>query len=135
MKAPNFCRRLAIRDKLQLMVLLSSCATLLAASGILLAFEEITVRSDMRNDLSILAEMFGSNSTAALSFNDRQSAGELFSGLRAKRHIVSGTLFSADGTVFAVYRRDTVPTTPRPNCGRMAAGLRMAGWCCSSRSF
>ena len=50
--------------------------------------------------------MLGSNSTAALSFNDRQTAGERLSGFRVKRHVVSAILYSSAGTVFATYRRD-----------------------------
>jgi len=54
------------------------------------------------------------NSTAALSFNDRQAAGELLSGFRVKRHIVTAILYSADGTVFAAYRRDSGSNGPAP---------------------
>jgi uncharacterized membrane protein affecting hemolysin expression len=96
--------KLPIRAKLRLMVLLSASAALVAASGTVLAYEEVSFRSELRNDLEILAEMFGSNSTAALSFNDRQTATELLSGLGAKRRIVSATLYSADGGVFATQR-------------------------------
>jgi signal transduction histidine kinase/DNA-binding response OmpR family regulator len=87
---------------------------LVAACGTLLTYEDITFRADLRSDLGVLAQMFGSNSTAALSFNDRQTAGELLSGFRAKRHIVSAILYSADGAMFAEYRRDQGTSVPVP---------------------
>src|SRR5580692_6193587 len=106
MRVSNWYRRLPLRNKLRLIVMLSVIVALVAACGTILAYEEVTFRADMRNDLGVLAEMFGSNSTAALSFNDRQAAGELLSGIRAKRHIVSAILYAADGAMFAAYRRD-----------------------------
>ncbi|HEY4365032.1 MAG TPA: response regulator [Bryobacteraceae bacterium] len=106
MRVTGSFHQLPIREKLRWTVLLSVSAALVGGCGALLGFEEITFRADLRNDLGVLAEMVGSNSTAALSFDDRETAGELLSGFRAKRHIVSAVLYSAEGGVFATYRRD-----------------------------
>ncbi len=114
MKVSIWYRKLPIRDKLRLMVMLASFGAVVVACGTLLAYEEVTFRADMRNDLEILAELFGSNSTAALSFNDRQAGGELLSGFRVKRPIVSAVLYSADGAVFAAYHRDPDASAPVP---------------------
>jgi signal transduction histidine kinase/CheY-like chemotaxis protein len=59
----------------------------------------------MRNELEVLAQMFGSNSTAAISFGDGKAAEELLSGLRAKQPIVAAYLYGANGQPFAAYRR------------------------------
>src|SRR5580704_15809010 len=107
-------RKLPIRTKLRLMVMVSGGMTLVAACGTLLTFENITFRADLRNDLGVLAEMYGANSAAALSFNDRQAAGELLSGFRVKRHIASAILYSTDGKVFAAYQRDPGSSGPAP---------------------
>jgi signal transduction histidine kinase/DNA-binding response OmpR family regulator len=114
MRVSTWYGKLPIRKKIQLTVMLSASAAVVAACGIILAYEELAFRSDLRNDLGVLAEMFGSNSTAALTFNDRQTAGELLSGLRAKQHIVSAILYSADGGVFASYHRDAGASGPAP---------------------
>jgi signal transduction histidine kinase/DNA-binding NarL/FixJ family response regulator len=106
--------RLPIRDRLRLIVMLSVGVALVVTCGAILTYAEVTFRADMRNDLGVLAEMFGSNSTAALSFNDRQTAAELLSGFRAKRHIVAASLYSADGGVFASYQRDPGPSGSAP---------------------
>jgi two-component system, sensor histidine kinase and response regulator len=118
MKVRTWYRRLPIRRKLRLVVMIASFSAVVAACGTLLAYEEITFRADMRNDLGVLAEMSGSNSTAALSFNDRQAAGELLSGLRAKRHLESAILYSADGAMFAAYHRDRGASDPAPTLRR-----------------
>src|SRR5579871_4520827 len=114
MRVSTWYRKLPIRDKLRLIVIFSVSVALVAACGTILIYDEVAFRADMRNDLGVLAEIYGSNSTAALSFDDRQTANELLSGLRAKRHIVSAILYSADGTVFATYRRDPGTSGPTP---------------------
>src|SRR5580692_2684607 len=103
MRVSNWYRRLPLRNKLRLIVMLSVIVALVAACGTILAYEEVAFRADMRNDLGVFAEIYGSNSTAALTFNDQQTAGEILSGLRAKRHVVSAVLYSASGSVFASY--------------------------------
>ena len=114
MRVSTWHRSLPIRVKLRIIVMLSVSVALVAACGTILAYEEVAFRADMRNDLGVFAEMYGSNSTAALSFNDQQTAAEILSGFRAKRHIVSAILYSANGLVFASYGRDTAKSLPAP---------------------
>jgi signal transduction histidine kinase/DNA-binding response OmpR family regulator len=99
-------RNLPIKHKLRLIIMFTVGAALLLASAAVLAYDQITLRNGMRNDLQVLAEIFASNSTAALSFRDQKSAEELLSGLKAKRHIVRALLYSADGKPFASYARE-----------------------------
>ena len=87
-------------------------AALIMACGAVLVYDYYTLRDSLRRDLGVLAEMTGDNSTAALSFGDRKTAGELLSGLRAKRSIVTAAIYSADGQVFASYRRDPAASAP-----------------------
>ena len=98
-------RNLTIRQKLAAIIMLTVGIALVAASAATLVYEQLTYRESMRDELAILAEMFGSNSTAALTFHDREAAEELLSGLQAKRAIVSAYLYSAEGKPFAGYRR------------------------------
>jgi signal transduction histidine kinase/CheY-like chemotaxis protein len=99
-------RDLPIRYKLKLIVMLTVGAALSVSCGVVLVYDYYTLRDSLRRDLGVLAEMIGDNSTAALSFGDRKTAGELLSGLRAKRSIVTAAIYSADGQVFASYRRN-----------------------------
>jgi hypothetical protein len=70
------------------------------------AYDLVTYRSVMENDLSTLADLIGSNSTAALTFNDPGAAKEILQGPRAQPHIVSACIYVGDGGVFTTYRRE-----------------------------
>ena len=71
-----------------------------------------------------MAEITADNSTAALSFADRKAAEELLSGLREKRSIAHGRLYSADGKLFAAYRRDPSAAAPSRSI-QMQRGRRL----------
>jgi two-component system, sensor histidine kinase and response regulator len=105
-------RDLPIRHKLRLIVMTTVGAALIVACGAVLVYDYYTLRDSLRRDLGVLAEMTGDNSTAALSFGDGKTAGELLSGLRAKRSIVTAAVYSADGQLFASYRRDRASVAP-----------------------
>jgi serine phosphatase RsbU (regulator of sigma subunit) len=107
-------RNLAVKHKLRLIILFAVVAALVPASIGVVGYDQIAARRDMRNDLDVLAEMVGSNSTAAVTFGDKHAAEELLSGLKAKKHIVSAVIYSEDGKPFASYRRQADRHTPLP---------------------
>jgi signal transduction histidine kinase/CheY-like chemotaxis protein len=107
-------RHLSIKHKLELIIMATVAIALVLACGAVLTYGSFFLRESMRNDLGVLAEIFGSNSTAALSFGDHKAAEELLSGLKAKRPIVSAVLYGSDGHVFAVYRRGGERTEALP---------------------
>jgi len=83
------------------LALLLSC---LAFAG----YDLVVFRGALQKDLETLAEIVASNSTAALSFGDQGAAEEILSGLRAKQHLRVARMYSADGKLFASYRRRDV---------------------------
>jgi signal transduction histidine kinase/DNA-binding response OmpR family regulator len=103
-----------VRHKLRLIVMGTVTLALLCACAAMLAYDRMAARSSMRNDLDVLAEMLGANSTAALSFNDGPVAAEILSTLRAKRHIVAAHIFAAGGRPLASYRRWSEPAAAVP---------------------
>jgi signal transduction histidine kinase/CheY-like chemotaxis protein len=107
-------RNLPIQYKLHLLTMVTVGGILLLACGTVLTYYFV-VRDSIRDDLGVLAEIFGSNSTAALSFGDRQAADELLAGLAAKRSIISAQLYSRDGRVFAAYNRPGNEDKPAPS--------------------
>lgn len=78
---------------------------LLLSCGAFATYDLIVSRNSLRADLKSVADIVGSDSTAALSFEDQKAAEELLAGLRAKRHVVAACLYSADGKPFASYHR------------------------------
>jgi hypothetical protein len=73
---PSF-RDLSIRRKLTLIVMITTCTAILLACGAFFAFDIHTLRQSRMHDLETLAEVLGSNSTAALTFNDPAAAREV----------------------------------------------------------
>ena len=97
---------LSIRHKLQTIVMVTSAVALLVASVVFTLYDRSTFLTAKTEDLSALAKMVGSNSTAALSFGDAKSASEVLSALEAKPHVINACIYNKDGRVFASYSRD-----------------------------
>jgi two-component system sensor histidine kinase/response regulator len=104
-------RNLPIRHKLRMIMMSVVTAALVFASAAVLGYDQLALRAEMRNDLGVLAEIFGVNSTAALTFGDQRAAEELLAGLRAKRHIAAAFIYDAKGHLFAAYRRADMPAS------------------------
>jgi signal transduction histidine kinase/DNA-binding response OmpR family regulator len=99
-------RNLSIRTKLTFIVVLTSVTALLLAGGAFLSYETVTFRSKMEQDLTILADVLGANSTAALTFQDEAAARDGLGALKAQPRVESAAIYSTDGTPFATWRRD-----------------------------
>jgi two-component system, sensor histidine kinase and response regulator len=106
MKMPTYYRNLPVAQKLQWTSMVVGITAMLLASASLLVDDQIQGRETMRHDVEVLADIFSANSTAALTFNDPYAAKELLATLHAKLHITAAFLYSADGKLFARYRRD-----------------------------
>ena len=97
---------LSVRHKLTLLMVSTSVVALVLACAAFFSHEVFTFRTGMVRDLSILGEVIGSNSTAALTFHDSNAARDALAALRAHPRIVSGCIYGKDGEPFATYRRD-----------------------------
>lgn len=96
-------RDLHIQQKMLVMTLSICAAVLCVAIAVLFIFQIFTFRSSFQRDTSTLAEVFASNCTGALAFNDDKAATELVGSLKAKASILTATLMLPDGSVFAHY--------------------------------
>jgi signal transduction histidine kinase/DNA-binding response OmpR family regulator len=112
MKLHEAYRRLPVKNKLQLIIMATVCAALTLACTAILVYFDFELRDSLRNDLEVVAKMYGVNSTAALTFGDADAARELLTGLAAKESIVSAFIYSENGKLFAAYVRNT-SLTPR----------------------
>ncbi len=110
----------SITAKLTRMNMLVSGAALLIACVAFVAYDRVTFRQTMVHNLSIQAQMAGSNSVSPLMFNDPQAAESTLSALKAAPDVVSAGIYRPDGRPFATYWRDghvqalTLPQIP-PN--------------------
>jgi signal transduction histidine kinase/CheY-like chemotaxis protein len=119
-------RNLPIKHKLQRIIMVTVAIALVLACAAILAYDQVASRNSLSNDLGVLAEVFGSNSTAALSFSDQKAAQELLSGLKAMPSIEAAFIYTADGQVFASYYREHAQSGSVPR-RMMPAGSRFEG--------
>jgi signal transduction histidine kinase/DNA-binding response OmpR family regulator len=105
-------RHLSIQRKLQVITLVSVAVALVLSCAAFVTYDLMVFRQLLVRDLETLAEVMGSNSTAALSFGDQNAAEELLAALRVKPHIKTAAIFSAEGKRFAAYRRAGEPKDP-----------------------
>jgi signal transduction histidine kinase len=109
-------RSLSIAKKLTQMNLLVSAGALAVACASLAAYDVGTSRQQIALNLSVQAQMAGSNSVSALLFNDPAAAVKTLSAFKFASNIVSAAIYTPERQLFADYRRDAdgvVP--PNPN--------------------
>ena len=97
--------QLSVRQKLTAIILLTSSVGILLACTVFAVYDAVTFLRTLANDLGTVAEITGSNSTAALTFGDAASAREILSSLRAQKNIVDACIYTRDGAVLAKYTR------------------------------
>ena len=94
---------LSIRHKLTAIIVFTSLVVLMLASLLFVTSEMLTIRKIIVQELAAIARIVGSNSTAAILFDDRRSAEENLASLRAKPNIEFAYIFSADGKLLAAF--------------------------------
>jgi PAS domain S-box-containing protein len=98
-------RDTSISRKLKVVILTTTSLALLIASAAFVAYDLFVFRQSMASDLSTLAKVIGTNSTAALAFSDHESAKEVLSALTAKQNIVRAQVYDRETELFAEYVR------------------------------
>ena len=98
-------RDLSIKYKIALIVLVTSGSALVMAGASLVTFDVSSYKRALVNDLSVKADIIAANSTAALAFEDYDSARQTLSGLVHEYRILVAYLLSAEGLTFASYSR------------------------------
>jgi signal transduction histidine kinase len=106
----RFLRHVSIRRKLMVIILLTSTVALLLASGAFVAYEVMMFRQAMARDLTIKADIVGSQSTAALRFRDEAAAAEILNKLVGEQRIVAACIYTPRGKVLATYQRPELKT-------------------------
>jgi len=103
--------------------MIASTVALLLVSVGFATYELITFRQTMSRDLSTLAEIVGNQSTAALTYGDKDAAKEILTALSAKKHIVAAALYDKDRKLMASYSgveksNVVLPSHPEPEALR-----------------
>jgi signal transduction histidine kinase/CheY-like chemotaxis protein len=98
-------RHYSITAKLTGMNMLVSGVALLLACAAFITYDLVSFREGMVHNLSIQAQVAGSNSVSALLFGDPRSAENTLSAFKVAPNIVSADIYTLDGRPFARYRR------------------------------
>src|ERR1041384_7907745 len=89
----HLLRDTSISRKLKVITLTTTGVALLVASAAFVAYDVIAFRQSMGSDLSTLAKVMESNTTAALGLAARDSANEVLSALVAKPNIIRAPIY------------------------------------------
>jgi signal transduction histidine kinase/DNA-binding NarL/FixJ family response regulator len=104
---------LSIKNKLSIIILLTTSIVLLLASITIITSDLLRFRRQMVADLFVLADMVGTTSIAGLIFYDNITVEENLAGLKANSHIRVAHVFSEQGTRFASYFHEKLPLNSR----------------------
>ena len=107
-------RDIPIGSKLTFLILATSSTALLLACLAVGAYDLLDLKRSMASDLHVIAAIVGENSTAALTFNDANSARDVLAALRSEPHIQSACIFTRGGHQFARYERLAGNSDPCP---------------------
>jgi diguanylate cyclase (GGDEF)-like protein len=99
----------SIRRKLTVLIAGTTAITLLLASMTFAIAGLISFRRSLDQKLTIMAEILGRNSTAALAFGDKKVARDVLATLDAERSIESAAVFDRSGRLVAQYVSKTTP--------------------------
>jgi len=109
LQGPSISRRLTTMN------MLVSGAALLLAIVAFIGYDIVTYKQAVVRNLSVQAQIVGSNTVSALLFNDPQSAKETLSALKASPNVISAVVYTQSGRPFASYSRgksEGVPALP-----------------------
>jgi signal transduction histidine kinase/ActR/RegA family two-component response regulator len=102
-------RNIPIKRKLMVVILLTSGFAIILMGSALITYELVTFRSALTNNIEVLAQIIGSNSTAALAFDDRQNASEILRALAAENQITAAAIYDRNGRLFASFPESITP--------------------------
>ena len=107
-------RDIPIKRKLMVVILLTSGFAILLMGSALITYELVTFRSALTSNIEVLAQIIGSNSTAALAFDDRQNANEILRALAAENQITAAAIYDRNGRLFASFPESIAPAQLPP---------------------
>ncbi len=93
-----------------LVMLLTSSVALLLMGSALITYELVTFRRALAVNIGVLAQIIGSNSTAAVAFDDRKSAREILAALSAEHQITAAAVYDESNRVFASFPETLSPS-------------------------
>jgi signal transduction histidine kinase len=101
-----------IATRLARVNMLASGAALVLACLMLMAYDVVTFRDTMVRNRSVQAQIIGSNTVTALTFDDPRAAQRTLAALSAAATIEGAAVYRPDGELFASYLRPDMLAQP-----------------------
>jgi PAS domain S-box-containing protein len=95
----------SLQRRLRSLMMLTTTTVLLLASGASAIVDYLSFGAITARDLKTLASVMALNSTASLTFHDRESAHEVLQSLKAKPSIIAAAIFDIQGRSFQTYSK------------------------------
>ncbi len=95
----------SIRTKLTRIIVLTCGAAVLAACAVYTVYDIRIARAARLEELQTIAEITGTNSTAALAFHDAGAGATILRSLAKEKGVLHAVLYTPDGKVLAQYSR------------------------------
>jgi signal transduction histidine kinase/CheY-like chemotaxis protein/HPt (histidine-containing phosphotransfer) domain-containing protein len=102
----SLLHELPLGKKLVIIITGISGAALLVACLLVISYDMRRFRANQIEQLTLLADVLGQNSAAAMAFNDVQSAADILVSSRFASSVVGACLYLNDGVRFAHYTRE-----------------------------
>ena len=103
----NF-RNLPIQKKLIFVILAITVPTLFLTGSFFIYNNLKTLKGEMVHNLAVLASAIGTNTRAALVFEDDAVAQKILSSLREENQIISAALYDSNDKVFTTFTPNAV---------------------------
>jgi len=121
----------SVRHKFTAVAVTTTTIVLLLASVVFVALEINNYRHALVQELTAIAQITASNSTAAITFDDRAAAHETLAALGARPNIETAAIFTGDGRLFAHHSAGDTHDDADPIAG--SAPPPIAGWLAEDR--
>jgi two-component system sensor histidine kinase/response regulator len=108
----TFAKNTSIRWKIIHIVMFTMTMALLVACVTFMTHDFVTFRNQRITDAQALADLLGTSSTAALSFDDSAAVVETLGALANKPEITRSSVYTVDGRAFASYDRPDAGSAP-----------------------
>ncbi|ALO17137.1 Sensory/regulatory protein RpfC [Salinivirga cyanobacteriivorans] len=96
----------SIKVKIVSIILLITTIVLVLAGSIFFAYDKKQFEKRTVNDLGILAEVIGDNSTAAITYKDPETANEILNSLVAEKQVKNAFIIIENNDTLAAYNRE-----------------------------
>lgn len=100
---------ISIKNKMMVLTMLAVLTAMSLACAAIVINHVRLIKTDTAKQLSALANIVGANTSAALTFDDNETATQLLSSLKLQPMITAAVLYSAGGRVFATYPEGVSP--------------------------